>query len=66
MSSQSTSARPIISLGMDVHKESIDIAIADEKEARHFGRVGGDAASVGTRCLLGSRSCGRGYLLATR
>lgn len=33
-------------IGMDVHKESIDIAIADEKEARHYGRVGGDAASV--------------------
>jgi transposase len=31
---------------MDVHKESIDIAIADATEARHFGRVGGDAASV--------------------
>jgi transposase len=31
---------------MDVHKESIDIAIADGREARHFGCVGGDAASV--------------------
>jgi transposase len=31
---------------MDVHKESIDVAIADGKEARHYGRVGGDAASV--------------------
>jgi transposase len=31
---------------MDVHKESIEVAIADENEARHYGRVGGDAHSV--------------------
>jgi transposase len=31
---------------MDVHKESIDIAIADEREARHFGRIAGDGAAV--------------------
>jgi transposase len=31
---------------MDVHKESIDLAIADAKEARHYGRIGGEAASV--------------------
>lgn len=33
-------------VGMDVHKKSIDIAIADTKEARHYGRIGGDAVSV--------------------
>jgi transposase len=31
---------------MDVHKESIDIAVADSQEARHFGRIAGDAAAV--------------------
>lgn len=33
-------------VGMDVHKDSIDIAIADSKEARLFGRVGGEAATL--------------------
>ncbi len=33
-------------VGMDVHKESIEIAIADEGEVRRYGQVGGDAASV--------------------
>jgi transposase len=31
---------------MDVHKESVDIAIADGREARLFGRVGGEAAAL--------------------
>lgn len=33
-------------VGMDVHKNSIDVALADGSEARHFGRIGGDAGSV--------------------
>jgi transposase len=33
-------------VGMDVHRDSIDIAVADKREARHYARVGGDAASV--------------------
>src|SRR5919106_572574 len=33
-------------IGMDVHKESIDVAIAAENETRHYGRIGGDANSV--------------------
>ena len=33
-------------VGMDVHKESIELATADTGEARHYARIGGEAAAV--------------------
>lgn len=37
-------------IGLDVHKDSIDVAIAETSptyEARHYGTIGGDLASLG-------------------
>lgn len=41
-------SKNIINVGLDVHKESIDVALAPESstEVRHYGTVGGDLASV--------------------
>lgn len=38
----------IINAGLDVHKESIDVALAPEgsTEIRHYGSIGGDLASL--------------------
>jgi transposase len=36
-------------VGMDVHRESIEIALSDEdvqQEVRHYGSIGGDLAAV--------------------
>jgi transposase len=48
-------------VGMDVHKDSIDIAVADEgtrSEPRHWGVVGGDMASL-DKCVRKLVSLGR-------
>jgi transposase len=47
---------------MDVHKESIEVAIADGKEPRHYGRIGGDAHSV-DRVIRKLRSAHRNLMV---
>jgi len=39
-------------VGMDVHKDSVDVATGDEAggEVRHYGAVGGDLASITRLC----------------
>ena len=42
-------------VGMDVHKDSIDVATGDDSasEARHYGAIGGEMAAVSRLARLG-------------
>lgn len=53
-------------VGMDVHKDSIDVATGDEGagEVRHYGAVGGDLAAV-LRLVRKLKAAGKALVFVT-